>query len=572
MRQRSHGILVALLLLQQRHAHPGGAPRASTPATGGFWQLTDVHVDLLKSCSGTEEQGWYGSFEGMYGCGCSVETVNATAEFMRATAPAPDFILFTGDATASGAIIDNIEVIQGSVEQRFPATPIFLVLGNHDFPGSPVGPAAVAWYRQVADTWGSRWLEAEAQAEFSRLGYYSTTPPGVGMRGVRLIALNTELFNHGNDFVVVGETVTEAFAHLEWLNATLADVKAKGQRAYILGHVPIGMETAYGNDRRVPSVLRPYWMDLFARRYQDILDSFGEATIAVQLFGHEHVDTFRLLGKKTVALTAPSMSTAYPRTNPTVRYWHQTVGGGHPAAVNDYDQYIMDLLESNAAHRPIWKHTYSFRSEYGLPDLSRSSFETLLARFNAQAHPAEAGWLCADERSQDSIYVPGRSLSHVDTGFNATKTDCSQTCKGTPGCRFWQWGHTFPDFEPPNAWCYILKACGALVKDEGSAEYRPKYQVWPEGSDGSGSPLHNASTNDTSYARERRFFLSSTSLEIQPACDGWCQMQDLCDKQLSGSVGSDMCFTECLENNGRALGPVKADEAVADGLLARGRY
>ena len=46
-------------------------------------------------------------------------------------------------------------------------------------------------------------------------------------------------------------------------------------------------------------------------------------------------------------------------------------------------------------------------------------------------------------------------------------------------------------------------------------------------------------------------------------------MQDLCDKQLSGSVGSDMCFTECLENNGRALGPVKADEAVADGLLAQ---
>ena len=40
------------------------------------------------------------------------------------------FILFTGDATASGAIIDNIEVIQGSVEQRFPAIPTYLVLGK----------------------------------------------------------------------------------------------------------------------------------------------------------------------------------------------------------------------------------------------------------------------------------------------------------------------------------------------------------------------------------------------------------------------------------------------------------
>jgi hypothetical protein len=46
------------------------------------------------------------------------------------------------------------------------------------------------------------------------------------------------------------------------------------------------METAYGNDRRVPSSLRPYWMDLFARRYQDIVDSFAEI-VAVQIFGHE---------------------------------------------------------------------------------------------------------------------------------------------------------------------------------------------------------------------------------------------------------------------------------------------
>eukprot|EP01043_Picozoa_sp_COSAG02_P037767 COSAG02_NODE_2857_length_7888_cov_4.283220_5_plen_313_part_00 len=241
---------------------------------GGFWQLTDVHVDLLKECSGTEAKGWFGSFEGEYGCGCSVETVNATADFMVATQSAPNFILFTGDATASGDIIDNLEIIRGSVEKHFPSTPLYLVLGNHDFPGSPVGPAASSWYKQVADTWGSRWLDSAALDDFRHLGYYSTVPFD-GNPALRLVILNTELFNHGNDHVVAGETVNEALAHLEWLNTTLASVKAAGQRAYVLGHVPIGMETAYGNDRRVPSVLRPYWMDLFARRYQDIIDTYG---------------------------------------------------------------------------------------------------------------------------------------------------------------------------------------------------------------------------------------------------------------------------------------------------------
>jgi len=152
----------------------------------------------------------------------------------------------------------------------------------------------------MASVWGGH-LDSAAFADLSEFGYYSTTPPS--HKSVRLVALNTELFNHGNDRVVAGETVQEAFAHLAWLNSTLAAVAEAGQRAYIVGHVPIGMETAYGNDRRVPSVLRPYWMDIFARRYQDIVDFFGEEVVAIQIFGHEHVDTFRLLGSHTVALS-----------------------------------------------------------------------------------------------------------------------------------------------------------------------------------------------------------------------------------------------------------------------------
>jgi hypothetical protein len=154
---------------------------------GSFWQLTDVHVDLAKECSGTAPN-WYGSFNGQYGCGCSVETVNATSIFMRTKMAIPDFILFTGDATASGTILANMNVIQGSLQAQFPVTPLFLVLGNHDFPGSPVGTEADAWYQQMADMWGKRWLDAPALAELRRFGYYSTTLPLLPR--VRLVALN----------------------------------------------------------------------------------------------------------------------------------------------------------------------------------------------------------------------------------------------------------------------------------------------------------------------------------------------------------------------------------------------
>ena len=45
---------------------------AGSSALGGFWQLTDVHVDLAKECSGAAPN-WYGSFDGEYGCGAKAK-------------------------------------------------------------------------------------------------------------------------------------------------------------------------------------------------------------------------------------------------------------------------------------------------------------------------------------------------------------------------------------------------------------------------------------------------------------------------------------------------------------------
>ena len=43
---------------------------------------------------------------------------------------------------------------------------------------------------------------------------------------MRLVALNTEHFNHGNPYVAAGETWAVGRAQLAWLNATLANAEA----------------------------------------------------------------------------------------------------------------------------------------------------------------------------------------------------------------------------------------------------------------------------------------------------------------------------------------------------------
>ena len=169
-------------------------------------------------------------------------------------------MLFTGDASASGPIIENMAVIRDSLAMSFPDTPTYIVLGNHDFPASPVGPEAGDWCKHVLATWGTQWLDQAAQAEFVAHGmvwygmvWYGHVPQ---VPGVRLVALNTELFYHGKPFVMDGSTMLAAMAHLAWINATLAVAAKAGERVHVVGHVPIGVETAYGNDRRVPSSLR----------------------------------------------------------------------------------------------------------------------------------------------------------------------------------------------------------------------------------------------------------------------------------------------------------------------------
>jgi hypothetical protein len=140
----------------------------------------------------------------------------------------------------------------------------------------------------------------------------------------------------------------------------------------------------------------------------------------------------------------------------------------------------MDLLNSNDQHRPIFEHSYSFRSEYGLPDLSRASFEALLARFSGDAnggHIGQVGWECSEQIS-GAIYVPGRSLSHADPGLSAPSTHaCSALCGSTPGCGYFMWGHSSPDFTNGSAWCYLLRECGSVDPDDSGDKYQPKCMI-----------------------------------------------------------------------------------------------
>ena len=183
-RPQARFVLVALAIC-------AGA-RAATPS---FWQVTDIHVDDTHDCSGVNGS-WYGNFENSHsGCGVSSEGLSAATAFMKSEADAPDFIFFTGDAPWADKILPSLELIQSSLAAAFPSSPLFFLLGNHDFPGDPVGEDATSWYPVMAKLWG-KWMTPGAVDEFAKLGYYSMLMPQRAASKVRLAALSPSVCPH----------------------------------------------------------------------------------------------------------------------------------------------------------------------------------------------------------------------------------------------------------------------------------------------------------------------------------------------------------------------------------------
>ena len=410
-----------------------------------FFQLTDIHVDLDQECTDNTTH-LYGNFDNShYGCGASSISVLDTSKFMHKIAPNIDFIIFTGDAPWSGGVLPTMESIQQSLSSIFPNTPLYFLMGNHDFTGKPFGTDATELYPKVANLWG-KWLDDAAHAEFSTFGYYSLLLPNKSLpslllsKPVRLIALNTEHFNHGNSWVTLGKTWQEGQAQLLWLNQTLTNATLNNETCWLFGHVPPGMECGYLNDQSKTEAssydtVRENWMPIWQMQYQKIIELHA-SNIGLQSFGHEHVDTFRLVGSNSVLFSVPSLSTGYPATNPTTRLWHTNKLKG---TVHDYTQYHMDLINSNLNKKPIWNKSYTASEVYNLTDLTRNSMEMLLERFHSNSSSIYSKERRFFMSSTPVKYQPKcdawcQTVDLCDKEFGA---DIS-TDKGFQGCTYWR--------------------------------------------------------------------------------------------------------------------------------------
>ncbi|GMI14998.1 hypothetical protein TrVE_jg10974 [Triparma verrucosa] len=326
-----------------------------------FWQWTDPHVDLINECAGNKTKGaMFGNFDNSdTGCGCTPALLDSALDHMKGVDSeegTPDFIFFTGDSPWGSTPIDSEAEIKAQLQKKYPDTPIYFCIGNHDVIGdmNPSGDDNKPLYHDTAELWGD-YLDEDAKATFAASGWYSQKIS----EKVKLVVLNTEYYDYGNDEVLVGNTYVDGYAQYDWLRSELEKSKDAGEKVYLFGHIPPGYECG---------------------KFSDITDEFAEV-IAVTIHGHEHIDTFRLVGEKSHHYSVPGMTSGYPRKNPSVRLWVHDLEEGE---VPDYKQYHFDMINSNIDETPYWKETYVFSKQYGYNNTRREVLEDLLDRFAAE--------------------------------------------------------------------------------------------------------------------------------------------------------------------------------------------
>ena len=260
------------------------------------------------------------------------------------------------------------------IQSVFPNAPLIPVYGNNDVPYhyvTPLGPRGATWMKQVRGVWEpvaacAACAGGPRPADFSAwdaTGAYSIVP----YAGLRIVALNTLLFGPLGAYNLsqsggAGGQATAAGAMLSWFNTTVAAAADAGEQLLVTSHMPPGNQPY--NDK---AVWNSTWQDAYAK----VLAAAAPRLVG-QLYGHFHLDDFRLLtvpggGAPLPVMLAPAVSPVY-YNNPAFREVY--IDGGSMRLV-DYDQHWCDLPASNAAGRALWSKEYTFSALYGAaPDVA----------------------------------------------------------------------------------------------------------------------------------------------------------------------------------------------------------
>lgn len=332
---------------------------------------------------------------------------------MMTSADAPKFIIYTGDLTAhqhqhsgesfpQSELDTNMAIVLNDLYEIAGTTPLFYAPGNNDaLEGDYANFANYAGKTPFSLVDSARMNYPAPNATMVSYpkpgrGYYSARP----FPGLRVIALNSVTLGHEHwtataqrDYIPYGDTM------MQWLTNELIDVKNTGEKAYLIMHIPPGID-AYSHrankdmwDRQDNGRWEATFLKLADQHQDDIAGIF---------YGHTHMDEIRLLTKPgtagavvtEVAISSPGISPNHGQ-NPAFKTVSYSSTDYEPI---DFTTYYTDQYNAT------WdaNDTYTFTGKYGLNNISELTGKLDKQKFNIAANGLRETYKAGKGRSSDT--------------------------------------------------------------------------------------------------------------------------------------------------------------------------
>ena len=304
-------------------------------------------------------------------------------------------------------VLKTLSFVTGVLRASFPAVPIYIALGNNDTPCDDyrldAGSDFLSQVGKIITTGLPLSQQQQALQAFAEGGHYSLTMPAP-VRDTRLLVIN-DLFMSTHYRTCAGTPdVTATTAELAWLREQLNQARQSGQKVWVMGHIPPGIDL-YSTVTHLRDVCGTGAADMFlsSDALPDLLVEFGDA-VRLGIFAHSHMDEIRLLepsggtpGHSVAIKVVPSIS-AIDGNNPSF-----TIARVNPSLAQ-LQNYEVIAASNQTGIATKWSKEYGYAQTYHAADFAPSSVKDLVTKFEND----RSGKTGASEAYIHNFYV-GRS-------------------------------------------------------------------------------------------------------------------------------------------------------------------
>jgi sphingomyelin phosphodiesterase acid-like 3 len=432
-------LLLAGLLHSPALAQAKAAPQ---PATVPAVMLSDLHLDpfhdpakvpllvkapveeweaILGSPDSPSQQNDFAAIQSVCGSKRGVDTpyalLDSSLRAAKANAPDAMFVTVSGDLlvhnldcryrmamrlppangddqSVSAEFAEKTTVfVMKQVESVFAGIPVYLALGNndsrcnhnrldvHDAYLLATAHAAIDGLVGISEPERKQALDTYESA-----GYYAVTM-AAPMRNTRLLVLD-DIYMMTKFATCEADDKDQRGAQeqMAWLTKELDGARQRGERIWVLGHVPPEVDLKGSLAKGLAMCLGGgAEMFLSSGALESTLTSHADV-VRLAIFGHTHMDELHLLGTKENGIPMKVVASITPVDGNTPSF---TVGKVAPASAT-LSGYAVYVASNKTGEGTTWAKEYDFNETYHEPNFSAKSLDDLIGRFQAESQGAGA--------------------------------------------------------------------------------------------------------------------------------------------------------------------------------------